>query len=239
MKKEEFFKIGLPKWPGLLVKGEKITEEQAAEIILRTSGWISCNDDDFTNAVNCLIYDVQDNGKHSYYDKVNDLIREKIGVGKDFPEAWSKLWEYREKRNQELGILEDCCYLGNHQICSSWIGGPHGWCNWDGTISACNYNIGKWPAIEDVYNEWKLVAKTFPFLDLKCQLLNHEQCFPETVNNPGPIIEFHVKGGRVKMSIPSKVLCESEDVDFEDFRNEIGCSLEKVRETIELVLNKK
>jgi hypothetical protein len=238
MKKEEFFEIGLPKWPGLLVKGEKITEEQAAEIILRTSGWISCNDNDFTNAVNCLIYDVQDDGKPAYYDKVNHLIREKIGVEKDSPGTWEKIWEYKEKRDNEIGIL-DLGYLGNHQICSSWIGGPHGWCNWDGTISACNYNVGKWPTIEEVYNEWKLIAKTFPFLDLRCQLLNHEQCSPEMVGNPGPVIEFRLKDGKVKMSIPNKVLCESEDVDFRGFENEIGCSVEKVKETIESILNKK
>ena len=236
MKKEEFFKIDLPKWPGLLVRGEKITEEQAAEIILRTSGRISCNDDNFTNAVKCLIYDVQDDGKSAYYDKVNDLIREKIGVEKDSPGAWEKIWGYKEKRDNEIGILE-LSYLGNYQICSSWIGGPHGWCNWDGTISACNYNIGKWPTVEVVYEEWVLIAKTFPFLDLRCQLLNHEQRFPEMTTNPGPVIEFRVKGGKVKMSIPSKVLCESEDVDVIAFDKEIGCTIEDVKRALDICLN--
>ena len=59
------------------------------------------------------------------------------------------------------------------------------------------------------------------------------------VDNPGPVIEFRVKNGKVKMAIPKKVLCESEDVDFRGFDNEIGCSVEKVREIIELILNKK
>jgi hypothetical protein len=238
MKKEEFFKIGLPKWPGLLVKGEKVTEEQAAEIILRTSGRISCNDHGFSNAVQCLIYDVQNNDEPDYYDKVNGLIREKLGLEKDSPEVWNKIWEYRSNRESEIGILETSD-LGNRRICSSWIGGTHGWCDWDGTISACNYNIGKWPDIESVYDEWVEIAKAFPFLDLKCQLLNHEQCSPEMSDNPGPVIEFRVKNGKVKMSIPTKVLCESEDVDFKGFDNEIGCSVEKVKETIELILNKK
>jgi hypothetical protein len=238
MKKEEFFDLTLPKWPGLLVKGEKITEEQAAEIILRTSGWISCNDHNFTNDVNCLIYDVENDETPPYYDKVNGLIREKIGVEKDDTEAWNKIWEYRGKRDEELGMI-DLCYLSNHQICSCWIGGTHGWCNWDGTISSCNYNIGKWPTIGEVYDEWKLIAKAFPFLDLRCQLLNHEQCSPEMSPNPGPVIEFRVKGGKVKMSIPARTLLESIDVDFKDFGNEIGCSVEKIKETIKLVLSKK
>jgi hypothetical protein len=238
MKKEDFFKIGLPKWPGLLVKGEKVTEEQAAEIILRTSGgYISCNDHGFSNSVQCLIYDVQNNEEPDYYDKVNGLIREKLGLEKDSPEAWSKIWEYRDNRNSEIGILETV-YLNNDQICSSWIGGPHGWCNWDGTISACNYNIGKWPDVESVYNEWVEIAKAFPFLDLKCQLLNHEQCSPEMTPNPGPVIELRVKNGKVKMSIPSKVLMESVDVDFRGFDNEIGCTLEDVKKALDLCLNR-
>jgi len=237
MKKEEFFKIRLPKWPGLLVKGEKITEEQAAEVILRTTGWISCNDHDFANSVNCLIYGVHDDGNPAYYDKVNELIREKIGVEKGTPEAWGKVWEYRERRQDEIGRLE-LFYLGNYQICSSWIGGPHGWCNWDGTISTRNYNIGKWPDVGMVYEEWVLIAKSFPFLDLRCQLLNHEQSSPEMVGDPGPVVEFRVKNGKVKMSVPTKVLCESDDPGFRGFDREIGCTLDDVKRALDICLNR-
>ena len=31
--------IGLPKWPALVVKGDAVTREQAAEILVRTNRW--------------------------------------------------------------------------------------------------------------------------------------------------------------------------------------------------------
>jgi len=73
---------------------------------------------------------------------------------------------------------------------------------------------------------------------LRCQLLNHEQCSPEMIGNPGPVIEFRVKGGKVKMSIPTRVLCESEDVDFTGFDREIGCTIEDVKRALDICLNR-
>ena len=51
-------------------------------------------------------------------------------------------------------------YLSNHRIVSSWIGGPHGWCNWEGNIGCNNYNIGKHPSCKEVYNEWIKMSAT-------------------------------------------------------------------------------
>lgn len=39
MCKEEVFKIGLPKWTQCVINGDKITEEQALEIIRRTDSF--------------------------------------------------------------------------------------------------------------------------------------------------------------------------------------------------------
>ena len=44
----DLLEIGLPKWPALVVKGKKITKEEAAEILIRTDDfWFSANDHDF------------------------------------------------------------------------------------------------------------------------------------------------------------------------------------------------
>jgi hypothetical protein len=49
MKKQEFFNLYLPKWPGLLVVGKPVTREQAMEIIIRTDSlWFSTNDYKFS-----------------------------------------------------------------------------------------------------------------------------------------------------------------------------------------------
>ena len=48
MKLKEFFKIALPKWSAMVVKGEDVSGEQAGEIIIRTDRfWFSTNDKEF------------------------------------------------------------------------------------------------------------------------------------------------------------------------------------------------
>ena len=239
MKNEEYFDIGLPKWPALIVKGEKVTEEQAAEIIIRTSGWLSCNDHEFANSCNEVLYDAKIPDEHKpYYDGINKGIEAKLGLEE---KDWREIYAYREEKEKELGIIKDLQYLGNDRVCSSWIGGPHGWCDWDGTIECHNYNIGKWPTVEEVYNEWKKIAKAFPFLDLRCQLANHEASSPEMDPNPRPVIEFIVKNGKVRMTIPKDYITEPE---FGPMRNvfdngtEIGCTLETFTKSVNIVREK-
>ena len=239
MKKEEFFNIGLPKWPALIVQGEKITPEQAAEIIIRTGGGFSCNDRRFTNACESLVYEVEiPEEEMDRYDAASDVIKQKLNIGE---KDWMKVFDYKEEKQRELGIMADLCYLNNQRVCSSWVGGPYGWCNWDGAIGTSNYNIGKWPSVEEVYNEWKIIAKTFPFLSLRCQLANHEASETEDVGNPRPVIEYIIKGGKVKMVLPKDYIVVPE---FGPFRNisdessEIGCSLDQFLNALSLVREK-
>ena len=92
MKNKDFFNLGLPKWPALIVKGEKITPEQASEIIIRTNGDSSCNDNEFSNRVAELIYDVKipDHLIHNY-DQVNTAIEKKLGIEEEVEgEKWEK-----------------------------------------------------------------------------------------------------------------------------------------------------
>lgn len=43
MKKQDFFSLSLPKWPAMIVLGKnRVTKEQAAEIIVRTDSWNLC-----------------------------------------------------------------------------------------------------------------------------------------------------------------------------------------------------
>lgn len=239
MKNKFFFDIGLPKWPALIVKGERVTEEQAAEIIIRTMGWLSCNDHEFTNSCNEILYDVEIPEEHKmYYDGSNKGVEAKLGLEE---KDWQKIYAYKEEKEKEVGILEDLCYLENSRVCSSWIGGPHGWCDWDGTIGCNNYNIGKWPTVEEVYKEWKIIAKAFPFLDLRCQLTNHEASSPEMTENPGPVIEFIVKNGKVRMTIPKDYIDIPEFGPMRNIGNrdtEIGCTLETFGKSVSMVKEK-
>jgi hypothetical protein len=172
-------KIGLPKWPELVVVGERVTKEQAAEILIRTDGLdfrYCCNDKDW---------------ERQLIEAVG--LTDCTGTIETFKQDWEAL----AATERRYGVLP-LNYLGNSQIASAYIGGPHGWCDWAGNIGTAGYNIGKWPSYEDVYEDWQKIAEAFPFLKLKSQLFNGEQ----VEDNTSPTVEFHVADGQVKIYEP-------------------------------------
>jgi hypothetical protein len=221
--KKELLNQALPKWPTLLVKGDPVTQDQAAEIILRTDSyfkWMSSNADAYDREFVTMFdrpYDGHGVGKCKWIDEIGNFQERCIADN-----AW------HEKLNRIQ--LE---YMGNSQICSSWIGGPHGWCDWEGNISTSNYNIGKWPSCEEVYDEWVRIAKSFPFLNLKCQLMDGETCEESTK----PVIEFHIANGKVKVVKPkSQLILVNDDIGtsmstigLNAMRREVGISIEALR----------
>ena len=67
---EHFFKRELPKWPGLLVIGDKVTPEQAMEILIRTDNLqLSSNDRKFDQQLNEIVYGV----KGSWLGRTDEL----------------------------------------------------------------------------------------------------------------------------------------------------------------------
>ena len=226
--KEEIFQIGLPKWPALVVVGENVTKDQAKEILIRTDDlFFSSNDRTFDAALNNVVY----------------------GIRKTF-------WDIEDSQmfwDRQRVIIEQCkllglSYLRNHRIVSSWIGGPHGWCKWNGEIGCHNYNIGKWPSIEEVYNEWVIIASAFPFLKLKSQLFNCE-AGEEVEGGAKPIVEFNITLGQVQIYEPTETLKEprfgDEDVEKQlaaifsgrDER-ERGCTIEEFEQAFNYVKGK-
>lgn len=224
MSKKQLFTLGLPKWPALIVKGEKVTIDQAKEILIRTGGsHFSSNDHVFDRnlilafyGIECDMYDLRDYIKNKYNGTIDP-------------------YEFMLKTAKEWGVLTDLHYLENRRVVSCWIGGPHGWCNWDGHIGSTNYNIGKWPSIEDVYNEWVIIAKAFPYLDLKCQLLSGETC----QENIEPVVEYTIKNGEVDISKPKEFLAYPTDDTAEEigkfFSNpyrERGCTIDQFKDAL-------
>lgn len=205
----------LPKWPALIVKGEPVTVEQAAEVIIRTTevGWLSCNDSRLTTAVRAA-FGIRE-GQHGF------------PVGEDVRAA-----------RERLAIL-DLEHLDNEQILSSWIGGPHGWMSWSGHVGCSNFNIGKWPSVEQVEEEWQAIAEAFPFLRLHAQLLSGETCEDDI----RPLVEFVVKDGKVvTIPYPERMLGQPETDDAAMMAilmqpaaiRESGCSIEALKAAIAL-----
>lgn len=230
---KNLFEVELPKWPALVVIGESVTKEQAMEILIRTDSlYFGCNDKEWEEELNFIVFGFKTRN-------IDDKLKEKHGI---LPKDGYRpeFYEIKESYQNRYAPIQ-LQYLNNHRIASSWIGGAHGWCSWDGTIGCSNYNIGKWPSVQEVYEDWVCIASEFPFLDLRCQLMNEEAGESESIK---PLVEFRIKDGKVLVCEPEEILeipsFGTEDViaRFNDPHGERGCSLKTVREAFEFVEKK-
>jgi hypothetical protein len=180
---------GWPKWPGLLVTGESISEEQASEILIRTQRWY------------LLEYDISKNSL--LYDELHKIYVSSFPI-EDRISHIPIDYDIIEDKIQRLELS----YLHNDRISSSWVGGLHGWCNWDGKIFCNNYNIGKWPKIEEVEEDLKLIAFEFSFLNFTLQLLSQEIHSEEDYY---PIYTCEVKDGSIKQIQRDDFICSISD----------------------------
>lgn len=217
--------ISLPKWPHMIVAGKAVTKEQAAEIIIRTTSlWFSSN----SKNVERELYKIIDKTFGFEYDpKPNETI---------FDQEFNRNSQRRDflKHFNQLNLD----YLQNHRVLSCWDGGSHGYLNWDGTVGCSNYNIGKWPDVTEVYNEWETIAKAFPYLNLQCQLMSGESCEEDST----PVVEYIVKEGKVEVKIPTeKLLSNVPYVDATDIMiknmysltREVGCTYAQFEDALQ------
>lgn len=162
--------LSLPKWPQCVVWGERVSMEQAKDIIFKTDRSLttdlfwSGNSREFQKAlsVESLIElyrwlcsaNTNRNWVKKLHENSDSLFTEdekiQLCSGDNyFPDI-----------NELLGLLE-LSYMNNEQCVSSFIGGPHGWMRPTGEI-LFNDNVGKWPDVESLLNDWVTIAKEFP-----------------------------------------------------------------------------
>jgi hypothetical protein len=177
--------ISLPKWPAIVVYGDRVTELQATEIIVRTD----LHFPDFSYAGNDM----------NIRDTLNDLFKipkypsrdqSKEGFIKEFADynkKIKKIESYYKKINLE--------YLYTQNIVSAYVRGPCGWVDWQGNINYHGHNIGKWPSVDAVLAEWNMIAAAFPYLNLTCILFNKEAC----EEGCEPVIQFRIKDGKASI----------------------------------------
>lgn len=227
--------LDLGKWPLMIVRGKKVSLEQAAEIIIRTDDWLpSSNDRGWVRIVEeCL-------GISGILDTDADDIK-----------PWGRHLDLWRCKREEAGCLP-VDYLRTTRIASCYIGGPRGWCDWEGNI-ASRYCIGKWPSVALVANEWSLIAKAFPYLSLRCQLYHADSIYQDTgvdyelMPRVGitPVVEFVLSDGHVH-TIPSPTdripLPESENIMTamaeRTYLSEHGCAIETLQWAVSLVRDK-
>lgn len=192
---------GLPKWPQCVIWGEKITIDQAKEILARTDSFF-----------------VQGplSNNHEWDDKMKAFIKFPDAddyKGSDDQIDWHRYWEekaaYREAHN-----LINLSYLDNNYISSCYIDGVNGWCHPNGTIFF-NQNVGKYPSWDELENDCKDIAKAFPFLDMKICLFNGETGEDGTKAVGG----FVIKKGKVTLLKPKDFLTKDDPKCDSDFCN--------------------
>lgn len=223
--------IGLPKWPALLVTGQSVSKDLAAEIIIRTDRNFpnlagSCNEQEVCEELSGIFK----------IPRIPDMFEQEKFKTEDERQAWfDNHYDQLDKLQKAYRIL-DLQYLHNSRISSCWYGGVHGWCNWDGTIGTANYNIGKWPNVEDVANDLICIAKAFPTLQMSVQLLNHECCCQHTDKPNGPVVLFRVSGGEVSMEeqrLTDPLIATEQEVVFTNIcANEIGITPAELCQTV-------
>ncbi len=200
------------KWPALVVVGQPVTEQQAAEILVRTAHWpLSSNERNHDTLFNHMAGFPTEASYMRYAWTRED---------------WAAYDAKIEAANARLRIVTGLEYLINYQLTSSWFGGPHGWCSWNGTIGCRTFNVGKWPSVEGITEEWTKIAEEFPFLDLRAQVFSGESC-EEGIQ---PTAEWVIKDGKVKCIAPESDLGYPEDLigSMVDFPSGVGATEQQV-----------
>ncbi len=187
---EELLNVGLPKWPQMVVWGESITTKQAYDIIMRTDSFL-CDFSEYSGGNN---------------REWNKWAKQTLGIASAM-DMLERLYENPADRHQKQWQLDDrfkalagivsTSYVTNNWASSAFIFGPHGWCHPDGTIGFSD-NVGKWPSVQDVLEDWQHIAAAFPYLNLTATLMSGESCEEDTV----PLVSIRVNNGKATLSNP-------------------------------------
>lgn len=163
----------LGKWPRLVAIGKRVSREQADDIIFRTTTWMPSTNDrnyekhllEITGFPKKIDYSVeQKEGREAYVKHVNEV------------------WDKQDKWRKAHMVVEDLQYLHTDRIASCWVGGPHGWINWNGNIACGNYNVGKRPEPKELLEDCQILARSFPFLEMDMLFLAEEGEGPEVLH---------------------------------------------------------
>ena len=196
--------VELPKWPKMYVTGKPVSVEQAKEIIRRTDTF-------FTHGYG---------GNNREYDR---WVRQTVGMapgyhdrpyekfpGEDAPQAEKDAFFAKRKAEADADrVIYEAfqrrwrplrtTYVHNSWVSNAFIGGPHGWCHPDGEIGFVD-NVGKWPSVKAVYEDWQALAKAFPFITVGVTLFSGES----TEDGASPLVSLAVHDGHVLLLDPTE-----------------------------------
>jgi hypothetical protein len=185
-------KTELPPHPLMLATGTPVTPEQADHILVRT----------------CQVASLPYSSSPDWNRQVRDIIglpeKDWPAHGASYDERVQNIEQIMRSvatANIVLGVLP-LKYIHNHRIFSNGMYGPEGWCDWDGVIGCGNVILRNQPTAKEFVDEWDLVAETFPFLDLRVQLLSSSDLIGT------PIVEVAVRKGTARSVPPGRKISD-------------------------------
>lgn len=203
---ENYYNRNLPKWPNLIIRGKPITVDQAKEVIFKTDNYFYDSHKGFSNwATDRLTWyrdraglrmlDIYGEMVHEALDKRNeDGATQSLNDELNFP----NLYSIHDRLTKALGVEkfeEEIQYVRNDLADSCYVGGANGYVDANGTISF-DRNVGKWPSVEEIHNDFRIIAEEFPFLEMYASLYDAEQC--ERDEKPvNLVVSFIISNGKV------------------------------------------
>lgn len=203
----------LPKWSQMLVTGKQVTVEQAKEIIFRTDEFLT--DATTYGGGNARKFNAE-------YRRLAGLdLLQFERTARDGHTYTDIDWDKHNELQERLNIVETL-HAKNSWASCSYAGGPHGWCSPAGVISYSD-NVGKWPSIGEIIDDWTKIAQAFPYLDLHVTLMSGESCEDDTE----AVINIRVVDGKAFAEAPDEsvhVIPERRDMleSFIELMNSTG-----------------
>jgi hypothetical protein len=187
MKENKIMTKNYPKYIFLATKGETITKEQAAEVLVRTGAHTITYSSDEGQA----ILDSVLGRPSSEFTNLKDF---------NFAQYWDQMDEFYE-RVQAIGLhtfYHNLLAVPSYQIPESWI-------NWDGVIDGA-FQAEKWIAEEEILSDLNNIVEAFPYLNFEVQVffLNEEMDLVHNVEQ-----QFAVKNGETTIVEPTAPFIEA------------------------------
>ena len=162
----------LPKWPHMILKGNKITSEQAKDIIFKCDNWFTETTLPHSNVPRNILKEYRKQSGLSELDNISEHMSKNQSDDKFRHNI--RLWELMEKLQTHIKAI-DLEYVRCDMADSHYIGGANGTVDSHGNVFF-DRNIGKWPSTKEVYNELKVLVDAFPYLEFCAALYDAEKC---------------------------------------------------------------
>jgi hypothetical protein len=188
---QELLNVDLPKWPQMLVWGAPVSEARAKDVILRTDRFLS-DLSEYAGGNNHR-WNAWARNELGIGETVNKLLRSHNGEQKV---DWQLQYAVQSRFQELLGCVSTE-YVHNNWASCSFIFGPHGWMHPNGAVSFID-NVGKWPSVSEVLDDWKALARAFSYLDLHATLMSGESCEEDA----RPVVTIRVLDGKASLLAP-------------------------------------